>query len=100
MKRALGKVTLIGAGPGAPDLITVRGRALLRAADVVVVDALVNARTLSGIRGRVMYVGKRGHLSDSTPQTKINSLLVRLGRQGKQVVRLKGGDPFVFGRGN
>ncbi len=100
-----GKIFLIGAGPGDPGLITVRGREALRRADVVVVDALVSPEALRGLKGKIVYVGKRGpgapHGSSlSLPQEVINKLLVRLGKQGKMVARLKGGDPFVFGRGS
>lgn len=95
----------MGAGPGDPGLITLKGQGLLKHADVVVVDALVNPVLLRRLKARIIYVGKRGpgapHGPElSFPQEKINQLLVRLGRQGKQVVRLKGGDPFVFGRGS
>lgn len=107
MKRRSGRgiVSLVGAGPGDPGLVTVRGLSLLKQADVVVVDALVNQSLLKRLRARLIYVGKRGpgapHGSSlSLPQPVINQLLVRLGKQGRRVVRLKGGDPFVFGRGS
>jgi uroporphyrinogen III methyltransferase/synthase len=100
-----GKVFLVGAGPGDPGLITVRGRQLIDSADAVVYDALANSALLPpGARatGRpeLYYVGKRGGAKDSVTQEEINALLVRLAREGKRVVRLKGGDPFVFGRGS
>jgi uroporphyrinogen III methyltransferase/synthase len=100
-----GKVFLVGAGPGARDLITVRGKQLIDSADAVVYDALANAALLPpGARetGRpeLYYVGKRGGASNPVTQDEINELLVRLAREGKRVVRLKGGDPFVFGRGS
>lgn len=100
-----GKVFFIGAGPGEPDLITVRGKRLIESADAVVYDALANSALLPpGARetGRpeLYYVGKRGGAKDSVSQQEINELLVRLAREGKRVVRLKGGDPFVFGRGS
>ncbi|HEV7388757.1 MAG TPA: uroporphyrinogen-III C-methyltransferase [Gemmatimonadaceae bacterium] len=100
-----GKVFFVGAGPGEPDLITVRGKKLIDSADVVVYDALANSALLPpGARetGRpeLYYVGKRGGAKDSVSQQEINELLVRLAREGKRVVRLKGGDPFVFGRGS
>lgn len=100
-----GKIFLVGAGPGDPGLITVRGRQLIDSADAVVYDALANTRLLPlGARttGRpeLYYVGKRGGAKDSMTQEEINTLLVKLAREGKRVVRLKGGDPFVFGRGS
>ena len=100
-----GKVYLVGAGPGDPGLITVRGRQLIDSADVVVYDALANsallpARARETGRPELYYVGKRGGARDSVSQEEINALLIKLGREGKRVVRLKGGDPFVFGRGS
>jgi uroporphyrin-III C-methyltransferase/precorrin-2 dehydrogenase/sirohydrochlorin ferrochelatase len=99
-QRERGIVYLVGAGPGDPDLITRRGAELLRAADVVVHDRLVDARLLRLARpeAELIDVGKTagGHY---TPQEQINRLLVGAARDGKTVVRLKGGDPFVFGRG-
>jgi uroporphyrin-III C-methyltransferase/precorrin-2 dehydrogenase/sirohydrochlorin ferrochelatase len=92
-----GWVSIVGAGPGDPDLITVRGRAALDAADVVVHDRLVHPDLLSG---RVAVdVGKEPG-RHPVPQEGINALLVALARQGKRVARLKGGDPFLFGRGS
>lgn len=92
---------LVGAGPGSPDLITVRGLKLLRAADVVVHDALVHRGLLSEVRSDAehVYAGKRGYCVGSTLQETINDVLVSRARQGLTVVRLKGGDPCVFGRG-
>jgi uroporphyrin-III C-methyltransferase / precorrin-2 dehydrogenase / sirohydrochlorin ferrochelatase len=91
-----GWVSIVGAGPGDPDLITVRGRAALDAADVVVHDRLVHPDLFAG---RVaVNVGKEPG-RHPVPQEGINALLVSLARQGKRVVRLKGGDPFLFGRG-
>ena len=102
---AEGKVFLVGSGPGDPGLITVRGSQLIESADAVVYDALANATLLPpGARetGRpeLYYVGKRGGEKAPVSQEEINQLLVRLAREGKRVVRLKGGDPFVFGRGS
>ena len=94
---AHGWVALVGAGPGDPSLITVRGRALLDAADVVVHDRLVHPDLIAN--KTAVYAGKHGGRA-STPQEEINALLVRLARKGRNVVRLKGGDPFVFGRGS
>jgi len=99
-----GKVFLVGAGPGDAGLITVRGQRLIDSADAIVYDALVNPDLLPpGAREtgapELYFVGKRGGDGKSVPQEEINDLLVKLGRAGKRVVRLKGGDPLVFGRG-
>ena len=97
-----GMVYLVGAGPGDPGLITVRGRDLLTTCDAVVYDALANPTLLLCLRAEAEQhdVGKRGGSADSTRQEEISALIVRLAREGKRVVRLKGGDPFVFGRGS
>ncbi|HEX6628060.1 MAG TPA: uroporphyrinogen-III C-methyltransferase [Gemmatimonadaceae bacterium] len=100
-----GKVFLVGAGPGDPGLLTVRGKQLIDSADAVVYDALANMALLPpGAREtggpELYYVGKRSGDKDSVTQEEINELLVKLAREGKRVVRLKGGDPFVFGRGS
>jgi uroporphyrinogen III methyltransferase / synthase len=95
-----GKVYLIGAGPGDPGLITIKGRNCLEKADVVVYDYLANEQLLEYIRegAEKVYVGKKG--SDHTlPQDQINGLIIAKAKEGKSVVRLKGGDPFIFGRG-
>lgn len=98
-----GIVYLVGAGPGDPGLLTVRGRELLGSCDDVVYDALVSEELLASAQsdGAVQrhFVGKRGGDTASTRQQEIETLLVRLARDGRRVVRLKGGDPFVFGRG-
>jgi uroporphyrin-III C-methyltransferase len=97
---SLGRVWLVGAGPGDPELITVRGRRLLEAADAVVHDRLVGPGLLDLIPPGVLRVdvGKAGY-GPGTAQEDIHAILIRLARQGLAVVRLKGGDPFVFGRG-
>ena len=97
---AAGIVYLVGAGPGDPGLITARGRDLIAACDAIVHDALANPALYADARATLHDVGKRGGSTESTRQDEINNLLVRLAREGKRVVRLKGGDPFVFGRGS
>jgi uroporphyrin-III C-methyltransferase len=95
-----GKVYLIGAGPGDPELLTLKAARLLATADVLLMDDLVDRRVLAHARpgARVIRVGKRGGCR-STPQAFIERLMVRLARAGAVVARIKGGDPFVFGRG-
>ena len=96
-----GKVYLIGAGPGDPGLFTLRGVRCLRQADVVVYDYLANPRLLSYVKpgAELIYVGKKGGEPDPTSQDEIARLLIEKARSGKVVARLKGGDPFIFGRG-
>ncbi|MDG9780344.1 uroporphyrinogen-III C-methyltransferase [Pseudomonas otitidis] len=94
-----GKVWLVGAGPGDPELLTLKAARVLGAADVVMIDDLVNPALLMHCPGaRVVRVGKRGGCR-STPQAFIHRLMLRYARQGRCVVRLKGGDPCIFGRG-
>jgi len=96
----MGKVFLVGAGPGSLGLVTIRAKELISSADVVVYDYLVHPDLLAWCRGdcEKIYVGKRPQ-RHALPQEEIESLLVNRARAGRRVVRLKGGDPFVFGRG-
>ncbi|BDU39243.1 uroporphyrinogen-III C-methyltransferase [Vibrio nigripulchritudo] len=98
--RSLGEVKLIGCGPNDPELLTIKAFKAIRDAQVLVYDRLINQDILSIADSEVetIYVGKRCG-QPSMKQEAINGLLVRLAREGKQVVRLKGGDPFIFGRG-
>jgi len=96
---SIGKIYLVGAGPGDPELLTLKAARALGLADVVLHDDLVNPEILQYARNaRVIAVGKRGGCR-STPQAFIQRLMIRLARHGKCVARVKGGDPFVFGRG-
>jgi len=93
-----GFVYLTGAGPGDPELISVKGMRVLREADCVIYDYLAEKSLLSGLTCELIYVGKQG--SDHTlKQEEINSLIIKKAGEGKTIVRLKGGDPFIFGRG-
>ncbi len=95
-----GSVTLVGAGPGDPELLTLKAVKAIASATVLLVDDLVNDAVLAHAapNARIVYVGKRGGCA-STPQAFIEKLMVSEAQRGEQVVRLKGGDPFVFGRG-
>src|SRR5947199_6825383 len=95
-----GKVYLVGAGPGDPELLTLKALKVLKRADVVLHDELVGAEILAQVpsTARIHNVGKRCG-GKSTSQREINSLLIQYALLGLQVVRLKGGDPFIFGRG-
>jgi uroporphyrin-III C-methyltransferase len=96
----LGRVQLVGAGPGDPELLTLKAVRALACADVILIDDLVNRAVLEHARAdaRVIEVGKRGGCK-STPQAFIERLMIREAQAGHRVVRLKGGDPFLFGRG-
>src|SRR6266536_6283267 len=95
-----GMVYLVGAGPGDAGLLTLRGAELLARADVVVYDALVNPDLLrlASKSVEIVYGGKRA-ADHAMPQDELNRLLIRNAQEGKTVVRLKGGDPYIFGRG-
>ena len=95
-----GRCTLVGAGPGDPELLTLKALKAIQAATVLFVDDLVNPEIVAFAKpgARIVYVGKRGGCK-STPQAFIEKLMVTAVRQGDNVVRLKGGDPFIFGRG-
>ena len=95
-----GSVTLVGAGPGDPELLTIKAVKAIAAATVILVDDLVNTEVLQHAKpsARIVHVGKRGGCK-STPQAFIEKLMVMAATEGETVVRLKGGDPFIFGRG-
>ena len=96
-----GKIYFVGAGPGDPKLLTIRAFELLRAADVVIYDRLVSQKIIDliPIETEKIYVGKLPQCKGGISQTEINTLLIEQARSGKLVVRLKGGDPFIFSRG-
>ncbi|MBW2467092.1 MAG: uroporphyrinogen-III C-methyltransferase, partial [Deltaproteobacteria bacterium] len=94
-------VYLVGAGPGDPSLITVRGKQLLEKAEVVIYDYLASSKLLKYVPkgAEFIYAGKRGGIKHTHTQAEINQMLIDRARSGRRVVRLKGGDPFIFGRG-
>jgi uroporphyrinogen III methyltransferase/synthase len=96
-----GKVYLVGAGPGDPGLITVKGRELLGRAEVLIYDHLANKKLLKYVppTAELIYAGKKGNVHHAFSQDEINRMLVDYAKGGRLVVRLKGGDPFIFGRG-
>lgn len=95
---AIGRVCLVGAGPGDPELLTVKGRERLMEADVILFDRLLDGRMLEGLNAELIDVGKNAG-RHKLRQEEINQLLVEKAEEGKIVVRLKGGDPYLFGRG-
>ena len=101
MKKRPGKVYLVGAGPGDPGLITVRGKYLLERAEVVVYDYLASQKLLKHVppAAELIYAGKKGGDKHTHTQEEINQMLIDYASAGKNVIRLKGGDPFIFGRG-
>jgi len=98
----VGKVYIVGAGPGDPELLTLKALRAIEEADVILYDRLVGEEILEMLRGMgkdLIYVGKNSNEKGDFRQREINELMVKLAKEGKVVVRLKGGDPFVFGRG-
>ena len=97
---ALGTCTLVGAGPGDPELLTIKAVNAIKSATLLLVDDLVNDAVLAyaSPTARIVHVGKRGGCK-STPQAFIDKLMINAVHEGERVVRLKGGDPFIFGRG-
>src|SRR5260370_2512051 len=96
-----GIVYLVGAGPGAPDLIAIRGADALSRAEVVIYDYLVSPELLrlAPPNAELIYAGKKGGADKTIEQSELNAMLIAHARKGRVVVRLKGGDPFIFGRG-
>jgi uroporphyrinogen III methyltransferase / synthase len=97
VRRHWGRVFLVGAGPGDPELLTIKAARLLRQADIVFNDSLANPRILDGLDAEIRFVGKRGD-AGGEQQDRINQALYQAAIEGKRVVRLKGGDPMLFGR--
>lgn len=99
VRQGWGRVYLVGAGPGDPELLTLKARRLISEADVIFYDALANPLILDGIRAELVFVGKRRDEHSKT-QDEINELLADAARSGRKTLRLKGGDPLLFGRGS
>ena len=99
VEQTAGSVILVGAGPGDPELLTLRAVRALQSADVILIDDLVSPQVLDFARreAKKMMVGKTGH-GPACKQSEINELMIKLAKAGKRVVRLKGGDPMIFGR--
>ncbi|RQW80914.1 MAG: uroporphyrinogen-III C-methyltransferase, partial [Methanothrix sp.] len=95
---ARGKVYLVGAGPGDPELMTIKAKRLLSEADVVLFDRLLDPKMLDGVKAELIDVGKNAG-RHKLSQDGINKLLIEKAKEGNVVVRLKGGDPYLFGRG-
>ncbi|HOK03504.1 MAG TPA: uroporphyrinogen-III C-methyltransferase, partial [Spirochaetota bacterium] len=93
-----GIVYLVGAGPGDPELITVKGKRLLQEAECVIYDYLAEKSLIADLKCELIYVGKQGS-NHTMSQEEINALMIKKALEGKKVLRLKGGDPFIFGRG-
>ena len=97
-RKTFGKVWLVGAGPGDPELLTLKAQKLIKSADVIYYDDLIDSSIVESCQGEKVYVGKR-NANHSKEQGEINELLYESALKGNRVVRLKGGDPFIFGRG-
>src|SRR3989338_7142386 len=100
MTKAKGKVSLVGAGPGDPGLLTLKAKQLIEEADLIIYDYLANPQHLGHAKDSAVKIGVgKGFRHRLLSQEKINRLIIREAKKGKNVVRLKGGDPYLFGRG-